>query len=81
MLRMMVAPKEHCLTVPLTSPHGHTTRCRIAASDAAGWDVRLEVDACVVAQTHCGDWHHVERLCSTVSSTWLGCHTERSARR
>jgi hypothetical protein len=77
---IMAVPSERCLTVPLRLANGHTARCRIAVSDTAGWDVRLEIDERVVALTHCVDWHHVERLCSTLSCSWAS-HTEPSARR
>ena len=77
---IMAVPIERSLTVPLMPADGHTARCRIAVSDSSGWDVRLEIDECVVALTHCGDWHHVERLCSMLSRIWAS-HTEPSARR
>jgi hypothetical protein len=77
---IMAVPSERCLTVPLRLANGHTARCRIAVSDTAAWDVRLEIDERLVALTHCVDWHHVERLCSTLSCSWAS-HTEPSARR
>ena len=80
MIGIMAVLIERSLTVPLMPAGGHTARCRVAVSDKRGWDVRLEIDERVVALTHCADWHHVERLCSTLSRIWAS-HTEPSARR
>ena len=80
MIGIMAVLIERSLTVPLMPAGGHTARCRIAVSDSRGWEVRLEIDERVVALTHCADWHHVERLCSTMSRIWAS-HTEPSARR
>jgi hypothetical protein len=79
-IRMMAVPNERCLTVLLTPAEDQIARCRIAVSDTSGWDVRLEIDGRTVALTHCTDWHHVERLCSTLARTWAS-HTEPPASR
>src|SRR5262245_1968336 len=83
MIQQMAVPNERCLIVPLGADRDQDrlVRCCIAVSDAAGWDVRLEINDRVVALTHCGDWHHVERLCATLRSIWAAPHTEPSARR
>ena len=81
MIRMMAVPNERCLTVLLTPAEDQIVRCRIAVSDTSGWDVRLEIDGRTVALTHCPDWHHVERLCSTLVSLWRASHTELPASR
>jgi hypothetical protein len=77
----MVVLHEGRLTIPLEPDGDHPARCRIELSDTAGWDVRLEIDDRIVARTHCEDWHHVERLCSTLTNIWSECHTDPSARR
>jgi hypothetical protein len=45
------------------------------------WNVRLEVDGRTAALTHCPDWHHVERRCSTLARIWAASHTELPASR
>lgn len=72
---------ERCLMIPLEPEGDHRARCSIVLSDTAGWDVRLEVDDRIVARMHCADWHHVERVCSTLTANWSEGHTEPSARR
>jgi len=81
MIRMTAVPNERCLTVLLTPPGDEVAQCRIAISDTSGWEVRLEIDGGTVALTHCSDWHHVERLCSTLARIWAASHTERPASR
>jgi hypothetical protein len=81
MIRMTAVPNERCLTVLLTPAGGQDARCRIVVSGTSGWDVRLEVDGRTVALTHCPDWHHVERRCSTLARIWAASHTERPASR
>lgn len=80
MIRVTAVPNERCLTVLLTPAKDQIAQCRIALSDIAGWDVRLEVDGRTVALMHCADWHHVERLCSTLVR-WRTSHTELPASR
>jgi len=81
MIHMMAVPNERCLTVLLTPPGDEVAQCRIAISNTSGWEVRLEIDGGTVALTHCTDWHHVERLCSTLARIWAASHTERPASR
>jgi hypothetical protein len=79
----MAVPQARCLTIPLHPDGDHPACFRVELSERVGWDVRLEIDDRVVAQAHCPDWHHVERLCSTLGSIWTEAdgHTEPSARR
>jgi len=79
--RRMAVSDERCLTIPLEPDGDHLARCCVVLSDAAGWDVRLEIDDRIIARMHCADWHHVERICSTVTTLWAEGHTEPSARR
>jgi hypothetical protein len=81
MIRMVAVPNERCLTVLLTPAGDQVARCRIALSDTSGWNVRLEIDDRTVALTRCADWHHVERLCSTLARIWAASHTELPASR
>lgn len=77
----MAVPDETCLTIPLQPDADHPAQCCIVLSDPSGWDVRLEVDGRVIARMHCADWHHVERICSTLTTNWTARHTEPSARK
>ena len=81
MIRMTAVPNKRCLTVLLTPAEDQIAQCRIAVSDASGWDVRLEVVGRTVAVTHCKDWHHAERRCSMLARLWRASHTELPASR
>ena len=81
MIRMMAVPNERCLTVLLTPAGDRHACCRIAVSETSGWDVRVEIDGGTVALMHRTDWHHVERLCSTLTRIWAASHTELPASR
>ena len=81
MNRMMAVPNERCLTVLLTPAGDRHACCRIAVSETSGWDVRVEIDGGTVALMHRTDWHHVERLCSTLTRIWAASHTELPASR
>ena len=81
MIRMTAVPNEVRLAVRLTPAEDQIAQCRIAVSDIAGWDVRLEVDGRTVAVTHCADWHRAERLCSTPAKLRRAPHTELPASR
>jgi hypothetical protein len=80
-IRRMAVTDERCLTIPLEPDGDRPARCCVVLSHPTGWDVRLEVDDRIIARMHCADWHHVERLCSTLTMIWVEIHTEPSARK
>jgi hypothetical protein len=52
------------LAFPLACGRGHTARGSVAPTGSGGWDIRVEIDDCVVVTRHCTEWHRVERLCA-----------------
>jgi hypothetical protein len=58
------------MELPLQVPKGHTGRVIVVISLDEGWDVSAEIDELVVPIRHCRDWHHVERIVTTIEAAF-----------
>ena len=48
----------------------HASRVHVTLAEVDGWDIRVEINGCVVLTEHCSDWHRVER-CQAALATDL----------